>query len=61
MFLRHFAGYIVTFIGLCGIGFSVLAACGAVMTDGGMLMPGVIFIVSILIVFAGWSLRDSAK
>ena len=60
MFLKHFAGYVITFLGLCGIGLSVLAACGAVMAEGGLLIPGIIFIVSILAVFAGWSLRASA-
>ena len=61
MFFRHFIGYVLGFIGVCGIGFSVLAACGATMTDEGMLIPGIIFVISILILFVGWALRDSAK
>ena len=61
MFLRHFAGYIIGFLGVCGIGLSALAACGAAMDDGGMLTPGIIFVVSILMLFAGWSLRESVK
>lgn len=61
MFLRIFFGYILAFLGLCGIALSALAACGAVMTDSGLGVAGIVFVISILTFFAGRALRDSAK
>ena len=60
MFWKIFFSYTFACLGICGIGFSALAVLGDVVTDG-LLIPGIIFVVSIVMLFAGWVLRSAAN
>ena len=56
MFLRHFLGYIVALVGLM-----TLVAGALSFLLGGGIGAAVAGVVGILVLFAGWALRDSAR